>query len=123
MILAQPRPINLVSSYFAITTGPTNEARARARATSRCTSPSVYSGGFGKNKRKQRPEGWITSVECLRAPSGWCSRLGAEPAVEAPAAVDPTVPGTTASAAAAGPAPVRPGYVTTTVDTSWTRSR
>lgn len=34
----------------------------------------VYSAKAGSS---EEPEGWITSVECLRAPSGWCSRFGA----------------------------------------------
>lgn len=78
-----------------------------------------------KDKRKRRPEGWITSVECLRAPSGWCSRLGAAAGVAgAPVAVVPTsVPGTTAASASAEPARARRGYGTMTAVTSSTKSR
>jgi len=87
--------------------------------------PACIRAVSAKDKRKRRPEGWITSVECLRAPSGWCSRLGAGAGeAGAPVAVVPTsVPGTTAASASAGPARARRGYGTTTAVTSSTRSR
>lgn len=94
------------------------------RAIFRWISRGVYSGGFGQDKRKRRPEGWITSVECLQAPSDWCSRLGAGPGAGAPAAVVPTpVPGKIAVSGVAGPAPARRDCAITTAGMNSTRSR
>ena len=81
--------------------------------------------GSARTAGRKEPEGWITFVECLQAPSGWCSRFGAaagvaEAAAEAAAML---AGGTAAAAVAAERAPARPDCAITTAVTSSTRSR
>lgn len=82
-------------------------------------------GGFGEDRKKKRPEGWITSVECLQAPSGWCSRFAAAAGVAGAAAVAAgmAAEGKAAAAVAAERAPARPDCAITIAVTSSTRSR
>lgn len=83
----------------------------------------VYSAKAGSS---EEPEGWITSVECLRAPSGWCSRFGAAAVAggaEAAAGGGRAGAGREAGAAEVARAQARPDCATTTAVTSSTRSR
>lgn len=84
--------------------------------------------GLGGIKEREEEESWITCVECLRAPSDWCSRLGAEQV----AVVDPLAGGeevharmdssaTLTSSVQQGQAPVLQDYVTTTAATNSTK--
>ncbi|KAF7393964.1 hypothetical protein HZH68_010783 [Vespula germanica] len=94
------------------------------------SEPSYLAGRFvGRNKRREAEESWITCVECLRAPSDWCSRLGAEPVVvvEAPAEEEAALVRMASSVRVTSlgppvPAPARPDCATTTAATNSTRS-
>lgn len=82
----------------------------------------MYSAKAGST---EEPEGWITSVECLRAPSGWCSRFGAAAVAGGAAAAGGgrAGAGREAGAAEVVQAQARPDCATTTAVTSSTRSR
>ncbi|KAG7204248.1 hypothetical protein KM043_002074 [Ampulex compressa] len=74
-----PRPVTHVAVVCGDILGGLRSQRiaattARTAIATWWISSGAHSVGFGKERRRGRPEGWITSVECPRAPSGWKER-------------------------------------------------